>query len=83
MLCLIYSCGLRAGELISLKVSDIDSDRKVILIHRAKGFKDRRVMLSDKLLEKLREYYKVYRPALYLFKGQNSDQYSVPPYGWC
>lgn len=74
MLCLIYSCGLRAGELISLKINNINSDRKIIHILQAKGFKDRTVMLSEKMLEKLREYYKEYRPGMYLFEGQYGDQ---------
>ncbi|WP_162141789.1 tyrosine-type recombinase/integrase [Daejeonella oryzae] len=77
MLSLVYACGLRAGELINLKVCDIDSKRMIILIAKAKGYKDRRVMLSEKLLEKLKEYYKAYKPRTYLFEGQYQDQYSV------
>jgi site-specific recombinase XerD len=76
MLMMLYSTGLRAGEIINLKVQDIDSKRKLIYIRKAKGFKDRTVMLSDKLLEYLRGYYKEYRPGVYLFEGQYGDQYS-------
>lgn len=76
MLCLLYGAGLRAGEVISIRVNDIDSARKVINIKKAKGFKDRTVMLSEKLLELLRDYYRNYRPNIYLFEGQYGDQYS-------
>lgn len=76
ILVMLYSAGLRAGEIIDLKVKDIDSKRKVIFIRKAKGFKDRTVMLSDKLTELLRKYYKEYKPKEYLFEGQYGDQYS-------
>lgn len=77
MLCLIYSCGLRAGEVINLEITDIKSDRNVILIRHAKGNKDRSVMLSSKLLVLLREYYKTYKPNRYLFEGQYGGKYSI------
>ena len=79
MLCLLYGAGLRAGEVISIKVKDIDSARNLINIRKAKGFKDRTVMLSEKLLDLLREYYKLYRPRVYLFEGQYGDQLALPP----
>ena len=70
MLSLIYSCGLRRGELINMQITDIDSKRNVINIRRAKGDKDRIVPLSEKILILLREYYKTYRPQKWLFEGQ-------------
>lgn len=70
MLSLIYSCGLRRSELINLKIRDIDSNRKVVLIRQSKNKKDRIVPLSDKVLIKLRDYYKVYQPSVWLFEGQ-------------
>jgi integrase/recombinase XerD len=76
ILVMLYSAGLRAGELIDLKISDIDSKRKTISIRKAKGFKDRTVMLSDKLRDLLRNYYIEYKPTTYLFEGQYGDQYS-------
>jgi len=76
ILIVLYSAGLRAGEIIDLKVKDIDSKRKVIHIRKGKGFKDRTVMLSDKLAEFLRRYYKEYKPNIYLFEGQYGDKYS-------
>ena len=71
MLCLLYSCGLRSGELLNLQPSHIDSKRNIILIKQSKGKKDRIVPLSSKILEMLREYYRLYKPQTYLFEGQN------------
>lgn len=76
MLTLIYSCGLRVGELISLKIEDIDSQRMVIHIKQAKGSKDRIVPLAPSALKLLRTYYQLYRPKKYLFNGSDSYQYS-------
>jgi integrase/recombinase XerD len=70
MLSLIYSCGLRCGELLALKPAQIDSKRNIILLKNSKGKKDRIVPLSGKILEMLREYYKLYKPTTYLFEGQ-------------
>ncbi len=61
----------------NLKTSDVDSSRMVITIRQAKGKKDRQVMLSEKLLVLLREYYKEYRPAPWLFEGQGGERYSA------
>lgn len=76
ILSLVYSCGLRIGEALSLKITDIDSDRGFIHIKHAKGAKDRFVPLSDKTLALLRGYYKSYRPKDYLFAGQYGEAYS-------
>jgi len=70
MLSLIYSCGLRCGELLALQPHHIDSKRNIVLLKNSKGKKDRIVPLSPKILEILREYYKVYKPKTYLFEGQ-------------
>jgi len=70
MLCLIYSCGLRRGELLKLKPSDIDAHRGVIIVRQAKGKKDRMVTLSPRILKMLREYYKATRPRVWSFEGQ-------------
>jgi integrase/recombinase XerD len=71
MLSLIYSCGLRCGELLALQPVHIDSNRNIVLLKNAKGKKDRIVPLSPKILEMLRDYYKVYKPKTFLFEGQN------------
>ena len=72
----IYSCGLRLSELINLKITDIKSESDLLLIRQSKGNKDRIVALPDKLLELLREYYKVYQPKDFLFEGTKGNQYS-------
>ncbi|HRU68894.1 MAG TPA: tyrosine-type recombinase/integrase, partial [Bacteroidia bacterium] len=76
MLWLAYSAGLRVSELLELKPADIDSDRMQIHIRSAKGKKDRFTILSTKVLEMLKLYYKQYRPEVYLFEGVNGGQYS-------
>jgi integrase/recombinase XerD len=65
----MYSAGLRVSELVSLKVTDIDSQRMVIRVEQGKGRKDRYVMLSPRLLAILREYWKAARPQTWLFPG--------------
>jgi integrase/recombinase XerD len=74
MLSLIYACGLRRGELLRIKPQDILSDRKLLHIKQSKSKKDRIVPLSDKLLEMLREYYKTYKPKVWLFEGQQAGE---------
>nr|WP_315245773.1 site-specific integrase [uncultured Flavobacterium sp.] len=74
MLSLIYSCGLRRGELLNLKPADIDSKRNLILIKQSKGKKDRIVPLSPKILEMLRSYYICYKPKTWLFEGRNENE---------
>ncbi|AFH47781.1 Integrase [Ignavibacterium album JCM 16511] len=73
----IYSCGLRISEVINLKINDIDSSSMTIKIVNAKGKNDRMVMLSKKLLELLREYFKQYKPKVFLFEGQEGGKYSA------
>lgn len=77
MVMLAYSAGLRVGEVINLKVKDIDSKRMLINIKGGKGKKDRITLLSKKLLPILREYYNMYKPKEYLFEGQMGGQYSA------
>ena len=70
----IYSAGLRISELCSLKISDIDANRKRIIIRNAKGHKDREAILSMHLLSELRSYFKAYNPQNYLFNGMIKGQ---------
>jgi len=74
ILCLMYSTGIRVGEVISLKISDIDSSRMIINIRDAKGGTDRQVPLDPTLLELLRVYFKQYRPKEYLFNGEDKNR---------
>ena len=66
-----YGAGLRVSELVSLKVSDIDSKRMLLRIEQGKGRKDRYAMLSPQLLELLRDWWRIARPPVWLFPGQN------------
>jgi len=70
MLSIIYACGLRRSELINLKPENIDSKRHLLLIVNSKGKKDRVIPISDKIIELLRVYYKMYKPKKWLFEGQ-------------
>jgi site-specific recombinase XerD len=67
----MYAAGLRVSEATHLKVSDIDSQRMTLRIEQAKGNKDRYVMLSVRLLQTLREYWKFERPTTWLFPGKH------------
>jgi len=69
-----YGAGLRAAEVVSLKVSDIDSKRMIIRVEQGKGGKDRNVMLSPHLLDLLRAWWKVARPRGWLFPGHDPAQ---------
>ena len=62
MLSLGYGCGLRAGEVVRLKVKHIDSAQKIIRVEQAKGRKDRNVMLSPEMLDLLRQWWKARPP---------------------
>ena len=70
----IYAAGLRVSEVTHLRVSDIDSQRQVICVRQGKGHKDRQVMLSPKLLEVLRTYWRSYRPKVWLFSGESLER---------
>jgi len=62
MLSLGYGCGLRAGEVVRLKVKHIDSAQKIIRVEQSKGRKDRNVMLSPEMLDLLRQWWKARPP---------------------
>jgi integrase/recombinase XerD len=66
-----YACGLRIGEVTHLRVADIDSARRVIVVRQGKGQKDRLVPLSPRLLEVLRAYWLTNRPRVWLFPGRD------------
>ena len=67
ILILLYGTGIRRTEASLLKVSDIDSQRRVLHIRQGKGARDRDVPLTPKLLEVLREYWRWKKPKIYLF----------------
>ena len=73
-----YAAGLRASEAASRKVADIDSSRMVIRIEQGKGGRDRYVMLSPQLLAILRSYWRMARPAHWLFPGRDREHSIYP-----
>ena len=70
-LSLAYGAGLRAMEVVALKVTDIDSQRMLLRVEQGKGRKDRFAMLSPQLLELLRDWYRIARPRFYMFPGRD------------
>lgn len=77
ILMLIYSAGLRLGELLALERTDIIPERKQVLIRGGKGGKDRITLLSEKMLALLTVYLDRYRPRTYLFESPEGGMYSA------
>jgi len=77
MLKLCYGMGLRVSEIVNLKIKNIDSNRMIVHIEAAKGKRDRYVTLPSSILVDLRNYYRAYRPQIYLFEGQYGGQYAI------
>lgn len=73
---LLYSSGIRIGELLNLEVQDINKERMLIAIKGGKGDKDRNVPLAYSLVPLLKEYIENYSPQKYLFEGANNNKYS-------
>ena len=69
----VYAAGLRLSEATHLKVSDIDGGRMQMRVEQGKGKKDRYVPLSAVLLVQLREYWRRYRPGIWLFPNRSED----------
>lgn len=70
MLTLWYGCGLRLGELVAVKVRDLDGERHLLRVEPGKGAKDRLVPLADTLLAQLRAYWRLFRPTEWLVPGR-------------
>ena len=66
-----YGAGLRIAEVANLKVADVESKRMLLRIEQGKGRKDRFAMLSERLLELLRDWYRIARPPVWLFPGRD------------
>ena len=71
----IYASGLRVSEAVALRPADIDSARMVLRVDQGKGRKDRSVMLSPRLLEVLRNYWRIERPKPWLFPGDGAGRH--------
>ncbi len=69
-----YAAGLRVSEVAALRNTDIDSQRRLIVVRHGKGRKDRLVMLSPHLLDLLRQFWQAYRPAQWLFPGEDPNR---------
>jgi len=83
VLTLVYSAGLRGQEVVNLKISDIDFERKTIHIRQSKYKKDRILPLSDYMAKGLRKYIKAENPHIWLFNGKEPDgRYSVRGLAW-
>jgi site-specific recombinase XerD len=78
LLTLCYGCGLRLSELLAVKVSDIDGERKWLRVEQGKGAKDRLLPLSETLLRQLRDYWHLYRAWAALFSGRVPGQALCP-----
>jgi site-specific recombinase XerD len=72
MMMTAYAAGVRVGELVNLQVADIHSQRMLIRV-QGKGFKDRYTLLSPRLLEELRGYWREYRPQVWLFPNRKGN----------
>lgn len=68
-----YAAGLRVSELVTLRVTDIDSDRRTIRVEQGKGGRDRYTLLSPRLLEELRAYWREAQPRSWLFPSERED----------
>jgi len=75
MLLLVYACGLRRAEVGVLQITDIDAERKIMHIRKAKGNKDRMVPLSLKIIESLRRHFKIYKPKKFVFETVENKPY--------
>ena len=77
-----YGTGLRISEALALETGDIDAHKDLIHVRRGKGGRERFVVLPRRLLQSLREYWRVVRPpGLLLFPGPGSEQAAVPGHG--
>lgn len=72
-----YATGVRVGELVKLKISDIDSQRMTVKVEQGKGKKDRYTILSQRLLSELRTYWKEHRSKSWLFPNRKGGPLSI------
>jgi len=75
ILMLVYSAGLRVGEVVKLKPEDIDGNRMLVFVKGAKGRKDRYTLLSEATIRALREYWEEYKPTKWLFPGPYKERH--------
>lgn len=75
ILMLVYSAGLRLGEVLNLQITDLQPSHHRLFVRGGKGKKDRCTLLSDKVIAKLREYFDLYKPVEWVFEGENGGRY--------
>jgi site-specific recombinase XerD len=69
-----YGAGLRVSEVVRLQLRHIDAERRCLRVEQGKGGKDRDTLLSPRLLEELRAYWRQYRPAVWLFPARDGKR---------
>ncbi len=74
---LLYSSGLRLGELLDLRIADLDFDRMQIHVRKGKGYKDRYVGMSQHLVPVIQNYIRMYAPREYFINGQGGGRYTA------
>lgn len=77
ILALLYSCGLRIGELINLELRHIDIQRNQLAVKNSKGRKDRYVKMADSLAPLIRNYVQTYKPKVYFAEGKPNEKYTA------
>ena len=81
IICILYSAGLRKGELLNLRKEDIFFDKNLIFVRGGKGRKDRTTILSDNLKKLLRVYVRDFKPNYWILEGNKRQQYSASSVG--
>ena len=76
LLMLIYSAGLRLGEVIALRLQDLQPEKERLFVRSGKGNKDRCTILSEKAWQHIKNYIEVYKPVEWVFEGATGGQYS-------
>ncbi len=76
ILAIMYGSGLRVGEVVRLRTTDVDIEEKYVLVESGKGNKDRYTLLSAKCINLLKEYCTLWKPSFWLFEGENGEPYS-------
>ncbi len=76
IIAMLYSSGLRVGELLNLRIPDVSFEKNIIFVRGGKGKKDRITILSEKLKIVLKKYLAIYKPNYWLFEGPNRKRYS-------
>ncbi|WP_458626495.1 site-specific tyrosine recombinase/integron integrase [Winogradskyella sp. PC D3.3] len=74
---LLYSCGLRIGELLALKINALDFDRNLLRVNQGKGRKDRSVVMSEVLKPLIFNYLNTYKPKVFVIEGRDGGPYSA------